>query len=215
MRILLCVLAFSFVSCAQKTVMMDSGSAEMAVTAAGSPQREIIKAATQRVEVKDLKVANQTIQETTTKLGGYVEESNLSEEKTARFEIRVPSANLDQALEAMAGLGKEEYREVSAVDVTGQSVDLEAQLKNSKTMRDRLQQLIAKATAVKDILEIETQLQRVQTEIDSLEGRLKLLKNQVALSKISLTLERERQLGPLGYVFYGVGWVVEKLFVLN
>ena len=49
---------------------------------------------------------------------------------------------------------------------------------------------------VEEILAIEGQLTRVQTEIDSLEGRLKHLLGQVEMASIRLTVKAKRVLGP-------------------
>lgn len=82
-------------------------------------------------------------------------------------------------------------------------------------LRDRLTQLLEKAADVKDVLAIETELNRVQADIDSMEGRIKSLKGQVEYATVTLSLERKPILGPLGYLFKGLWWGVEKLFVIR
>lgn len=72
-----------------------------------------------------------------------------------------------------------------------------------------------KAINVKDILAIETELNRVQSDIDSMEGTMKSLKGQVDLATVDLSFKRQQILGPLGYVVTGLWWVVKKLFVLS
>ena len=86
---------------------------------------------------------------------------------------------------------------------------------NKIVLRDRLKQLLDKASAVKDVLAIETELNRVQADIDSMEGRIRALKGQVDYATVSLSLEREPILGPLGYVCKGLWWGIEKLFVIR
>jgi len=201
-------------SSAHKAADMDA-SRESVMAMPGAQPRQVIQSATQKVEVKDLSRANGSVNQITEQAGGFVEEANIAESKSARYELRVPSSALNKVLDDLAALGVEEARTVSQQDVTAESVDLEAQLKNAKALRDRLHELVKRANAVKDIIEIEGQLRQVQTEIDSLEGRLKVLKSQVALSRISTTFEKKRQLGPIGYVVYGVGWALEKLFFWN
>nr|HQP92279.1 DUF4349 domain-containing protein [Candidatus Omnitrophota bacterium] len=76
---------------------------------------------------------------------------------------------------------------MSAEDVTEQYVDLEARLKNLKLVRDRLTKIMnERARDVKDILSIESELSRVGGDIESMEGRIKYLDRQVALSSISV-----------------------------
>jgi Domain of unknown function (DUF4349) len=55
----------------------------------------------------------------------------------------------------------------------------------------------------------------VQTEIESMDGQLIRLKGQVDLATVTVTLERKRILGPLGYVAKGIAWAVGKLFVIR
>jgi hypothetical protein len=102
--------------------------------------------------------------------------------------IRVPRARFDEALKEVEKTGDVVHREVLAEDVTDQFVDLDARLRNAQAMRDRLQELLKKATT-KEALEIEVQLERVMGEIESMQGKLKLLKDKIAFSMISVTFE--------------------------
>jgi len=129
--------------------------------------------------------------------------------------IRVPAESLEPLMDSLAGAGRVTSRQVSAEDVTAAYQDLEAEVRNVRALRDRLRQLLGKATTVKDTLAIEKELARVQAELDKLEGRLVLLRSQVVRSTLQLSIERERTPGPLGAVVQGTGWTVKKLFVLD
>lgn len=100
--------------------------------------------------------------------------------------IRVPRGKFDDALKEVEKVGDVIHRDVTAEDVTDQFVDLDARLRNAKAMRDRLQELLKKANT-KEALEIEVQLERVMGEIESMEGKLKLLKDKIAFSMITVT----------------------------
>ncbi len=151
------------------------------------------------------------------KAGGYVESASDRGGEHASLLLRVPSAALKDALGSLEGLGTVTHREVSSEDVTEQYIDVDARVRNLAALRDRLKALLDKATAVKDVLEIEKELTRVQTELDSLQGRLKALKGQVdfASLNVNLSLRHRKVLGPLGYIFKGVFWTVEKLFIIS
>ena len=69
--------------------------------------------------------------------------------------------------------------------------------------------------AVSDVIAVERELARLQTEIDQIEARLRLLRSSVAMSRVSLEIHRPRVLGPVGTVVAGAAWVVEKLFVIE
>jgi hypothetical protein len=114
-------------------------------------------------------------------LGGY-----LSARQDASVTIRVPRERFDDAVARVEKLGDVTHRDIKAQDVTDEFVDLAARLKNAYAVRDRLTELMSKAE-VKDALEIEKELARVTEEIERMEGRLKLLRDQIAFSTITAT----------------------------
>lgn len=149
------------------------------------------------------------------KLGGYVEQKSDSGEEDASLTLRIPVKAFKESLAGFEALGTVTYRHVEAEDVTEQYVDVEARLKNKAALRDRLKQLLDKATDVKDVLAIETELNRVQADLDSMAARIKALKGQADLATVRLSLRRRPILGPLGYFFKGLWWGIERLFVLR
>lgn len=151
----------------------------------------------------------------TTQAGGYVERNADHGAGSASLRLRVPAAAFTNAVGALETLGQVTSRNVQGEDVTEQYIDNEARLKNKRVLRDRLQQLLDKATEVKDILAIETELNRIQGDIESMEARARALQGQVDFAAIDLTLHRQKILGPLGYVLKGVFWTVGKLFVIR
>ena len=147
--------------------------------------------------------------------GGFVERKSDSGEASANLTLRIPAKRFKAAVASLEMLGTVTSRSIKGEDVTEQYIDVEARLKNKIVLRDRLKQLLEKATAVKDVLAIETELNRVQADIDSMEGRIKSLKGQADFATVTLDLERRPILGPLGYLFKGLWWGVEKLFVIR
>jgi hypothetical protein len=177
--------------------------------------RAVIRSASIRVSVRDPDSAASQVVLLVEGRGGYVEHSRTTRARGASLQIRVPSDQLSATLDEIAALGTEEQRETTARDVTEQLADLEAALANNRALRDRLRLLLERAGTVEEVLKVEAQLTRLQTEIDRQEGRVKRLRSEVDLSSVSVSLERRRILGPLGYVVKGVGWVVKKLFVIQ
>jgi len=115
--------------------------------------------------------------------GGY-----LSSRNDSQIVIRVPRAHFNDALHKIEATGDVLHRQVSAEDVTDQYVDLDARLRNARAVRDRLEALLQKA-AVKEAIEIQRELERVTGEIETIEGKLKLLKDRVAYAVIGVTFE--------------------------
>ncbi|HEX2204220.1 MAG TPA: DUF4349 domain-containing protein [Longimicrobium sp.] len=147
--------------------------------------------------------------------GGYVDASTADENSRVQLWARVPAATLDGVMEAFGGLGEVEERHIRTVDVTDETIDLEARLRNQTAVRDRLRSYLQQAGAVADVIAVERELARVQAEVEALEARLARMRSEVALSAVDLRLDRRRVLGPLGQVLSSVAWLVEKLFVIR
>lgn len=177
--------------------------------------RLYVLTARQQVEVREIDSAVKQAESAAQKAGGYVQSQSVQKEEQAYLVLRVPAPQVRAVLDSLAALGREESRSVSSQDVAEQYIDIEARLKNAVALRDRLKALLGQAKDVKDILEIEKELARVQSEIDSMEGRMKKLRGQVDLAEIDLTLQRKKILGPVGYIIYSIGWLIQKLFVID
>ena len=154
------------------------------------------------------------------KNGGYVESRSENSRYSTTLKLRIPTKSFTNVVGSVEALGSVTSRRVENKDVTDEYIDTDARLKNKIVLRDRLRGLLDKATEVKDILAIETELNRVQGDIDSMEARIKSLKGKVDLATLDLTfvLKEEKPkkiLGPLGLLFKGVFWTIEKLFVIR
>ena len=147
--------------------------------------------------------------------GGYLERKSGDAVADASLSLRIPATAFAPSVGSLEKLGSVTYRYVSNSDVTEEYVDADARLKNKTVLRDRLRKLLDKATEVKDVLAIETELNRVQGEIDSMEARLKSLKGQVDFATLDLNFHRKKILGPLGYALHGLWWTLEKMFVIR
>jgi hypothetical protein len=119
--------------------------------------------------------------------GGY-----LSSRQDNAVTIRVPRDRFGDVLTRIEKLGDVTHRDIKAQDVTDEFVDLQARLKNAYAIRDRLNDLLSRAP-VKEALEIEKELGRVTEDIERMEGKLKLLRDQMAYSTITVTFSPHEQ----------------------
>jgi hypothetical protein len=142
------------------------------------------------------------------RLEGYV-----TRKTSSTIAFKVPTARLDEALAAVSELGKVKEREVTTVDVTANYVDLKIRIDNLRKVRVRLQQLVEQGQNVKEILEVEKELARITTQLEGLEGQMRLLKNQTSYATVSVTFEERVLPGPIGWVFYGAFKAIKWLFV--
>jgi hypothetical protein len=116
-------------------------------------------------------------------LGGY-----LAQRGDAQITVRVPRPRFDEAIARLEKLGDITHRNVSAEDVTDEYVDLELRLKNARAMRDQLAGLL-KGAIVKDAVEIEKELAKVTEVIEQIEGRLKVMRDKVGYSSITVSFQ--------------------------
>lgn len=156
-------------------------------------QRKIIRHGNMSLEVESAEKALETVKSLVDSLGGYISNESLSEDsysrKTGSISCRIPSENLDVAMEKLKGMGKVEDVSVSADDITDQYYDLEIRIENQKLLEQRLLELLKRQTnKLSDLLDVERELARVRTEIDSMEGRKRLWDNQIAYSTLHVNV---------------------------
>jgi hypothetical protein len=90
-------------------------------------------------------------------------------------------------LERLGGLGAIGRHATAAEDKTAEVVDVEARLKNMAEFRDNLRKLMATPGArLKDLIEVERELTRVQSELDSLATRRKVLANETEKVRVTV-----------------------------
>ncbi len=178
-------------------------------------QRMLIWTADLSVEVKDLEESVQKAISLAETRGGFVAIQRNIGESSAYLSIRVPATAFRDGLADFEALGKVIRRNIHGVDVTDQMVDIQARMKTKIALRDRLTEHLSRTESVADIIAIETQLQRIQADIESMEARLRTLSGQVEYATVNLTLERRIIYGPLGYPLKALGWAIEKLFVIR
>ena len=158
---------------------------------AGLETTQIVKTGSMALEVSDLNKAVSQAQSTIVGMGGDVSQSSSAGDKTAAVATvtyRVPVAKWDDALLAMRGLASRVISEqTNSTDVTAQVIDVEARLNNLNATESALQSIMARATAISDVLAVEQQLSQTQGQIEQLTAQRDHLKNQAAMSTLSVS----------------------------
>ena len=138
--------------------------------------------------------------------------------------LRVPAAGFDALLDGLSGLpGEVESRSVTVDDVTRQIADTGARLETKRLAEAQLRTLLGRAGSIEDVLAVQTRLQTVREEIESTEAQLRVLRDEVALSTITVTLFEASAAGiTAGPGFFAqagralaVGWDGAVTFVLG
>ncbi|MES2622389.1 MAG: DUF4349 domain-containing protein [Bacteroidota bacterium] len=111
--------------------------------------------------------------------------------------IRVPASGFENLMdELMKESVYTNYKNISAEDVTAEFVDIQARLKTKKEVELRYIALLKQSNKVTDILEVEDKLRVIREEIEAAEGRMKLLKDQVGYSTITLDIYQKLDYTP-------------------
>lgn len=106
----------------------------------------------------------------------------------AQLEARVSPDKLDAFLKQVSALGSVGQHSKTAEDKTDEVIDTDARLKNMSEFRDHLRSLMGTPGAkLKDLIEVERELVRVQSDIDSLASRRKALSNQTDKVHVALS----------------------------
>jgi hypothetical protein len=92
---------------------------------------------------------------------------------------------------------------VSGEDVTAELIDVQARTKAKQVLEQRLLAIAATAGKVEDMLKVETELSRVRSEIEQLEGRSKYLQDRAKLSLIHVTAVSPHQRSEPGAESFG------------
>lgn len=127
--------------------------------------------------------------------------------------FRVVSEKLVPAVEDACLLGKVISKTLSGSDVTETYEDQRIRLENALNARDRYLVLLEKAENVEAALKVEKELERLNKEIDLLEGKIRNLEHLNEYSTVTVNLEEKRKPGVLSYVGIGLWTGVRWLFV--
>ena len=163
-------------------------------------QRKIIRTADIYMEVEKYRSSNQQLREIITQYDGFIasESEDQSDYRLQnRYVIKLKPEKLDQFIAAAEKIALSvENKTVSSKDVTREYIDLETRLQSKREVVERYRDILKSAQSIPDILEIEEKMRVVIEEIESAEGQLRYLKNQVQFSTVNLTLYEQLQ-GPI------------------
>ncbi len=193
---------------APATQGMKAGSTAGANLSSASNERMVISTATLHIESLDPDSIHARVIDMATKYNGYV----LNAERGVTS-IRIPSVGFHDAIKEIELLGKVKDENITGQDVTDDYRDYQTRLDNAEKTRQRYLALLDKANNIDDILKIERELERLNTDIEFLKGKIDRLSHLVQYSTITVRTTSEVRPGPIGYVFYGLYTGIKWLFV--
>lgn len=208
---------FAFTACSSNIDSSSMGSSSMPMAGSevsmdskmATDTRVVIKTASIGIRVKDIQKAVDNATIIVKEFNGQVDDSSIyknpgtNEINGANMTVRVPSTQLEVAIEKLRSVGEVENYSLSNSDVTMQKVDLEARISSLETSIARFKELISSASNASDLIAAESALAERQAELDSLNAQMKYLSQQVEMSAIYLSLylpDYLNTLKPIGFI---------------
>jgi hypothetical protein len=167
------------------------------VNVPATKNKKIIRDGSISIRVKRIDQAKKHMDSLVKNVNGYYEQEEFNNDNDASnytLKVRVPSAAFERFLSGTEkGTGEVTTKTINTRDVTEEYTDTEVRLNSKKLFRRRYNELLTRAAKVDDILAIEENIRGLQEEIESREGRLKYLDDQVAYSTMNVMLFVEKE----------------------
>ncbi len=164
-------------------------------------ERKIIYTANINLIVDNFDGFEQKVADVVSQHGGYLASSNLDrmqgERRSGRWTARVPVDRYEEFLSAVRQLGVPSSQNQNAQDVTEEFVDLDARIANKRRLEARVLELLDRSEdEIQHVIEVERELARIREEIERMEGRLRFLKDQTAMTTVTISAREERDYVP-------------------
>jgi len=106
--------------------------------------------------------------------------------------VKVPPAKFESINAKLQQVGEVKDMSVQLEDVTKQYTDLDTRIKNKEVELERLYSLYNKSDNVSDLLDVEREVSRVETELELLKGEKQYLVSRIERSTIAITVYEEK-----------------------
>ncbi|KOV18591.1 hypothetical protein ADK90_20980 [Streptomyces sp. XY413] len=170
-----------------------AGPAGSAAKSDGAPvtvRPNVIRTATLGIETTDVQKTLAAARTAADGAGGYVgnESTKRGEDgrMTSTVTLRVPGERYDAVLGAMEGSGKLLHRKVDAQDVTEKVADVNSRVSSQQASVARVREMMGKASALSEVVMLESELSRRQSDLESLLAQQTALKDQTSMGTITL-----------------------------
>lgn len=155
------------------------------------PTLLIVRTGNLAIQVSDLAVALDAGDAAVARAGGYVSGSTQAGGAggdSAVVTYRIPGAAWDATLGTLRGLATKILSEdVKTDEVSGQVVDLTSRIANLRATEAALQAIMARATKISDVLDVQEQLTTTRGAIEQLVGNKAHLQDQAAYGSLTVT----------------------------
>ncbi len=184
------------------------GNAGPAVTdnVPAQANRLVIQNVDLSIVVADVNARVKAIEDMAKAMGGFIVSVNVAQTYAgngtkvpqAQIVVRVPQDKLEDAINQVKKDTVDVPNETrSGNDVTDQYVDLQSRLTAKQAAEEQLIKIMQNATKTQDVLDVYSQLQQVQSDIEVLKGQIKYYEQSAAMSAISVNVIAEETVKPI------------------
>lgn len=155
-------------------------------------QKKIIKDGQMNLVVDNLKKAKAFVDSTLKKYDAYYENEayeSSNYRSSYNLKIRIPTDSFEKFVKmASEDAGKVTFKNINTRDVTEEFYDVKTRLENNESYLIQYRNLLKRANSIKDVLEVQEKIRRLEEEMDSKKGRLKYISDKVKYSTLNLNL---------------------------
>ncbi len=152
--------------------------------------KKIIKIATVSLELKDFNAYNKNIHQNLKAYGAYIskeEQTQTNDATQNSITIKVPVDRFEDLMNSFSSDGiKLLEKKITTEDVTGEVIDTKGRIETKKQVRQQYMELLKQAKNMKDILEVQNEINSITEEVEAAGGRVQYLVHQAAYSTIHL-----------------------------
>ncbi len=160
--------------------------------------RIIIRTVNMTLIAADVSVAVERIGTIAREMGGWVVSSDRESDHTGFISIRVPAEILGDALAFLRQTAVDvEAESSSSKDLTDEYVDNQSRLTSLRATEAAVLGIMERARTVEDALQVQRELVQIQTQIETVLGRIQFLEQSSAYSLINVRVNLEPQTMPL------------------
>jgi hypothetical protein len=170
------------------------GEGGLALPAATTTSERVIKEGTVTIKVADgeFDAAFAEVMSVARSLGGGVTGSETSTEPdgytSGSLTVRVPVESYEDLLVGVGQVGEVTNRRITAEDVSAEFVDLEARRRQLRAQEEFYLGLLEETATVDDAVRVRQKLDRIQTDIERITGRLTFLEDRTSFSTLTVEL---------------------------
>ncbi len=153
--------------------------------------RKLIKTGNVDIRTEDVDASYANISKLVKDVDGYETSLNRNESESyisINTQFNIPSEQFDAFFEKLQEAEDVQFVDVSTDDITSSYYDTELRLKSQRAALDKYYELLENADSMEDIITIQSQIDMITMDIESLEGQLRFWDSQVNYSSVHISI---------------------------